>query len=161
MGFPGGLDGKESVCRDARDLGSIPRLGRSPGGGHDNPLQYSCLENPHGQRSLAGYSPWGWKESDMIEWLGTAEQTRIYCVNTFFSFLISMNLSLIHKSDTYSILASTFYTLVSCCFIFYIWLVKPLLLIWLQWQQIYVNSFSYHWKKLSHYIVLFFHCNMS
>jgi len=36
------------------DLGSIPGLGRSPGGGHGNPLQYSCLENPHGQRSLAG-----------------------------------------------------------------------------------------------------------
>ena len=31
---------------DIRDVGSIPRLGRSPGGGHDNPLQYSCLENP-------------------------------------------------------------------------------------------------------------------
>ena len=39
-------------------------LQRSPGGGHGNPLQYSCLENPHGQRSLAGYSPWGHKESD-------------------------------------------------------------------------------------------------
>ena len=35
-------------------------------------LQYSCLENPHGQRSLAGYSPWGCKESDMIEGLSTA-----------------------------------------------------------------------------------------
>ena len=33
-------------------------LGRSPGGGHGNTLLYSCLENPHGQRSLAGYSPW-------------------------------------------------------------------------------------------------------
>ena len=41
------------------DLGSIPGLGKSPGGGHGNPLQYSCLENPHGQKSLAGYSPWG------------------------------------------------------------------------------------------------------
>ena len=39
------------------DVGSIPRLGRSPGGGHGNPLQYSCLENPNGQRSLVGYSP--------------------------------------------------------------------------------------------------------
>ena len=38
---------------------SIPGLGRSPEGGHGNPLQYSCMENPHGQRSLAGYSPWG------------------------------------------------------------------------------------------------------
>ena len=37
--------------------GSIPGSGRSPGGGTGNPLQYSCLENPHGQRSLAGYSP--------------------------------------------------------------------------------------------------------
>ena len=35
--------------------------------GHDNPLQYSCLENSHGQRSLVGYSPWGHKESDRIE----------------------------------------------------------------------------------------------
>jgi len=42
---------------DVRDMGSIPALGRFPGGGHGNPLQYFCLENPHGQRSLAGYSP--------------------------------------------------------------------------------------------------------
>ena len=40
-----------------RDAGSIPGSGRSPGGGHGNPLQYSCLENTHGQRSLAGYCP--------------------------------------------------------------------------------------------------------
>ena len=40
-----------------RNAGSIPGSGRSPGGGHGNPLQYSCLENPHGQRSLAGYCP--------------------------------------------------------------------------------------------------------
>ena len=39
---------------DIRDMGSIPGLGRSPGGGHGNPLQYSCLENPHGQKSLGG-----------------------------------------------------------------------------------------------------------
>ena len=70
MGFPGGSDGKESTG-NAGDLGSIPRLGRSPGGGHGNPLQYSCLENPHGQRNLAGYSPWGLKESDTTERLST------------------------------------------------------------------------------------------
>ena len=45
-------------------MGSIPGSGRSSGGGHDNPAQYSCLENPHGQRSLVGYSPWGHKELD-------------------------------------------------------------------------------------------------
>ena len=42
---------------DIRDTGSVPGSGRSPGGGHGNPLQYACLENPHGQRSLVGYSP--------------------------------------------------------------------------------------------------------
>ena len=52
------LSGKESACNEgtARDVSSIPGSGRSSGGGHGNPLQYSCLENPHGQRSLAGYS---------------------------------------------------------------------------------------------------------
>ena len=58
MGFPGSSDSIESAC-NVRDLGSIPGLGRSTGGGHGNPLQYSCLENHHGQRSLVGYSPWG------------------------------------------------------------------------------------------------------
>ena len=42
---------------DIREVGSIPRLGRSPGGGYGNPLHYSCLKNPHEQRILAGYSP--------------------------------------------------------------------------------------------------------
>ena len=44
-GFPGGSDSKESAC-NAADPGSIPGSGRSPGEGHSNPLQYSCLENP-------------------------------------------------------------------------------------------------------------------
>ena len=56
------------------DLGSIPGLGRFPGGGHGgSPLQYSCLENPHGQRNLAGYSPWGVEELDMTERLTTVQ----------------------------------------------------------------------------------------
>ena len=48
---------------------SIPGSGGSPGGGRGNPLQYSWLENPHGQRSLAGNRPWGRKESDTTEQL--------------------------------------------------------------------------------------------
>ena len=43
---------------NAREAGSIPGSGRSPGGGHSNPLQYSSLENPHGQKSLAGSQTW-------------------------------------------------------------------------------------------------------
>ena len=62
---------------DIRDMGSIPGLGRFPGGGHGNPLQYSCLENPHGQRSLqTTYSPWGRKELDTTERLSTAQSEK-------------------------------------------------------------------------------------
>ena len=70
LGFPGDSDGEESAC-NVGDPGLISGLGRSPGGGHGNPLQYPCLQNPHGQRSLVGYSPWGCKESDTTEWLST------------------------------------------------------------------------------------------
>ena len=67
LGFPGGSDGKESAYNTG-DLGWIPGLGRSLGGGHGNPLQYSCLKILLGQRSLAGYSPpRGLKELGMTE----------------------------------------------------------------------------------------------
>jgi len=59
------------------DLGSIPGLGKSPGGRNSNLLQYSCLENFHGQRSLASYSPWGRKELDTTEWLSTAQEKQL------------------------------------------------------------------------------------
>ena len=49
MGFPGSSGGKESTY-NVGYLGLIPGLGRCPGGGRVSPLQYSCLENPHGQR---------------------------------------------------------------------------------------------------------------
>ena len=60
------------------DTGLIPELGRFPGGGHGNSLWYSCLENPHGQRSLADYSPQGCKEPDMTERLSTAQHMTLY-----------------------------------------------------------------------------------
>ena len=67
-GLPGWLSGKESAANAgaAGDAGLIPESGGSPGG-HGNPFQCSCLGPSHGQRSLAGYSPWGHKESDMAE----------------------------------------------------------------------------------------------
>ena len=65
-GFLGGSDTKE-CARNAGDLGSIPEFGGSPREGHVNPLEYSCLENLHGQKSLTGYSPWDHKESDTTE----------------------------------------------------------------------------------------------
>ena len=70
-GFPGSSVSKACDCH-AGDPSLIPGSGRSPGGRHGNPLQYCGLENPHGQRCLSGYSPWGRKDSDMIERLSTA-----------------------------------------------------------------------------------------
>ena len=69
MGFPAGSEVKASAW-NAGDLASNAGLGRSPGRGHDNPLQYSCLEDLHGQRSLVGYSPGSHKE------LNTTEMTK-------------------------------------------------------------------------------------
>ena len=66
VAFPGSSEGKASAC-NVGDLGSIPGTGRSPGEGNGNPLQYSCLEKSHGQRSLVGYSPWDHKESDTTD----------------------------------------------------------------------------------------------
>ena len=78
---------KESACL-AGDLGLIPRLGRSLEGGHGNPLQYYCLEKPHGQRSLAGYSPWHHKESDATERLSIAHGRRIFLLSIPFPDLL-------------------------------------------------------------------------
>ena len=71
MGFLGGAVVKNlpANARDVRDSSLIPGSGRFLEGVNGNPFQYSGLENPHGQRSLAGYSPWGSKELDTTELL--------------------------------------------------------------------------------------------
>ena len=82
----------------------IPALGRSPGGGHGNPLQYPCLKNSHGQRRLAGCSSWGCKELDTTERLSPAQKIEKYsdilqfiCINdsiiyaSFCNFLFYLN----------------------------------------------------------------------
>ena len=75
-GFQGGASGQESAC-NAADVGLTPVSGRSPGGRLGDPLQSSCLENPHGQRSLVGYSLQHCKESDTTEapWPITVQET--------------------------------------------------------------------------------------
>ena len=65
-GFPGGSDGKESAC-NAGDTGLIPGSGRSPWRRKWPPTPVFLPGEFHGQRSMASYSPWGHKESDMIE----------------------------------------------------------------------------------------------
>ena len=68
LGFPGGDIGKEPACNagDVRDMGSIPGSGRSPRGGHGNPLQYSCLENPMDRGIHRVTKSWTW-----LKWLST------------------------------------------------------------------------------------------
>ena len=70
LGFPGGLDSKESAC-SAGDLGSIPGSGRSLSLGKGNGYPFQCFLHgeSHEQKSLVGYSPWGHKELDMTEQL--------------------------------------------------------------------------------------------
>ena len=94
----GGSGSKESTC-SVRDLGLIPALGRSSGGGHGNPIQYSCLENVYGQRSLAGHSPWSCKESDMTEPLSTQDllNQQIY-FRLWWVFVAACGLSLVLAS---------------------------------------------------------------
>ena len=70
--FPGGSAIKNlPVMQELQETVLIPGLGRPPGRGHSNPLQYPCLENPHGQKSLVGYSPYDGKELTQPKWLST------------------------------------------------------------------------------------------
>ena len=97
--LPWWLRGRDSTCNagDAGGLRAIPGWGRSPGGGHGNPLQYSCLENPHGQRSLTGYHLWGCKESDTIEQLSTQGP---YLSNSMFYLHMQTSIWLMNYDQT-------------------------------------------------------------
>ena len=89
-GLPGGSAVKSLPVMPG-DAGSIPGSERSPGGGYGNPLQYSCWENSHGQKSLVGHSLWGHKELDTTEaWQGvphTEESTKFLTL----SYLVFLN----------------------------------------------------------------------
>ena len=96
LGFPAGLEGKESAF-NVGDLGLISGLGRFPGGEHGNLLRYSSLENPHLQRSLAGYRPQGRKELDTTERLRNKAiqktrglQSGCCCPQAFLTFFLSL-----------------------------------------------------------------------
>ena len=84
LGFPCSPAGKESICLKCERPGFDPWvvLGRSLRSEYGNPLQYSCLENPHGQRSLAGYSLWGRNESDMTQSDTTHSPVRLHLLVT-------------------------------------------------------------------------------
>ena len=88
-GYPRWLSGKESTC-NAEDVGLICRSGRSPEKGNGNPLQDFCLKKSHGQRSLEGYSPKGYKELNMTqhEHEKVTESENCSCQNRFLNALL-------------------------------------------------------------------------
>ena len=90
LGFPGGSDSKESTC-NMGNLSLIPGLGRYPGEKNGYPLQNSCLENPHGQRNLVGYSPWDRKDLDTTEQLSLSFTYGDCICFTRFKYVISIN----------------------------------------------------------------------
>ena len=85
-GASGGSDSKESAC-NAGDPDFILELGRSPGEGNGNPLQCSCLEKPHGQKSLEGYSSWSCKELNTTQQL-THTHTHTHTRYKYTAFII-------------------------------------------------------------------------
>ena len=85
--FPGGSDSKTSDY-NAGDPGSSPGLGRSPGEGNGNPLQYYCLENPMDREAWVGYSLWCHKESD------TTKQLHTYTQLLYIKIFLELNLGL-------------------------------------------------------------------
>ena len=86
---------RELIGEDLISLNHLRTLSMFTGEGNGNPLQHSCLENPHGQRSLVGYSPWGRKESDTTEQLSTAQHNMF--TNTVFK-LRNATISLLSRA---------------------------------------------------------------
>ena len=113
--FPGSSAAKEFSC-NVGDLGLIPGWGRSPGEGKGYPLQYSCLENPHGQSSLVGHSPWGHRvRQDRATKHSTARHCyiRYFSLNIGFFFLISP--PSIYRFNLYALTSSSSMFYFNCC----------------------------------------------
>ena len=105
LDFPGGPDGKVSVY-NVGNPALIPGLGRSPGEGNGNPLQYYCTMpgKSHEQRSQVGYSPWGCKESDTTERLHFQFPSAFEYIQI--SFVLKMSLLLLHNLEPWFSLSS-------------------------------------------------------
>ena len=129
---------KESACNEG-DPGSIPRLGRSPGEGNSNPLQYSCLGNPM-VRGLGSYSPWGCQESGTSEWLAHTH-THTHCFIFIPQFLLCCILFLFSFKSSLISLRTSF------------WPVAHLDVHHLisKYSEIFLLLFSYLFLALSYY----------
>ena len=86
---------KPLPMQETRDVGSVPWLGRSSRGGNGNPLQYFCLQNPHEQRSLVGYSPQGQKELDTTEVAEYAHTGHFKSTKTHYILVVKVTITTI------------------------------------------------------------------
>ena len=131
--FPGGSDGKESSC-NAGDPGLTPGMGRSPGEGNSNPLQYSCLEKPMDRGAWRAYSPWCHEVLDRTEWLNSSRFWPI-CLNMrylFFSlWLTSLCMTLSSLGPSMSLQITQFPSFYSWVILHYIYV--QLLFPFLSW----------------------------
>ena len=108
MGFPGGSESKE-FGHNVGDLGLISGFERDPRRRHGNPLQYSGLEYPHGQRSLVGYNPWGCKELDMTEQLNWTERCLYYIFFYYLSWQTYPHAHLTRTQESSCLYGTQFY----------------------------------------------------
>ena len=108
-GFPCGSAGKESAC-NARDLGSVPALGRSPGEGDDNPTPVFLPGKSHGQRSLADYSWWGYKSQTQISnYKTTTKMSLKLSLSSTILWFCGLALNTIFSSDMHTICEGSVY----------------------------------------------------
>ena len=139
-------------------LGSIIGLGRSPGGGHGSPLQYSCLENTHGQRNLVGCSPQDHKELDTTEH-STAFRDDPHSICALCFSLKIINPLLTHQCfslDSYHDKTSRTWASLSPETICVISIKRPWVQaqIWVAWFQFYLDGYSMvTWEEC-----VFFYC---
>ena len=98
-GFPGGSDSKESSC-NAGDLGLTPELGRSPGGGHGNPLRIRALRTPMDRGAWRATAPGVTEESDTAEWLSSARLFGSLVVLLLLLGILSLSLNLFESAWT-------------------------------------------------------------
>ena len=103
-GFPGGseVQNPSANAGDAGDTGSIPGSGRSPEGGHGTPLQYSCLETPHGQRSLGGYSLWRPHVHNTMGVSYTCIPNILYYIHTIIYICVHMHIYTLYTYIVYT-----------------------------------------------------------
>ena len=144
-----------------RDLGSVPGLGRSPGGGHETPLQYSCMESPHGQGNLVGYMVLQRVRHNWVMKHSTHTHTHTHTITEFLFIHCRRALSLFHVLSTVSHTVMNIEVHVSFQIFFKINIKKWnswIILFWeisILFSSEYTNSYSHQWYTTVPFLYIF------